>query len=76
MNKLKAFGTAAAKFARKLLPAALKGKEKAVVAFLTPIAVANLARFIPNVHVDPSLIEQAILSLVTSLSVYKVTNKG
>lgn len=63
-----------AAFARKVLPDVLKGKEKAVVAFVTPIVVANLARFIPGVHVDPSLIEQAVLSIITSLTVYKATN--
>jgi hypothetical protein len=60
---------------RKLLPTFLRGKEKAVVAFLMPIIVANLARFVPNFHVDPSLLEQVVLSAITSLSVWSASNQ-
>ena len=56
------------------VPTFLVGREKAVAAFLAPIVVAQLARFIPSVHVSSSLVEQVLGALVISLTVHQITN--
>ena len=56
------------------VPTFLVGREKAVAAFLTPIIVAQLARFVPSVHVSSSLVEQVIGAVIISLTVHTVTN--
>lgn len=59
---------------RRVLPAALLGREKAVVAFLVPIIVTQLARFLPSFDVDPSLLEQLLLAVVSAITVHATTN--
>jgi hypothetical protein len=54
----------------------VRGREKAVAAFLAPIIVAQLARFVPGVHVGVSLVEQVIAAVITSAAVHQTTNTG
>ena len=52
---------------RRILPAALVGREKAIVAFLVPIIATQAARLFPSFDLDPSLLEQLLLAVVTAL---------
>lgn len=58
------------------LIAALAERRKAIAGFLAPIVVAQLARYIPGVDVDVSVVNQMIVAAITALSVHTVTNKG
>ena len=59
---------------RKVLPKMLLGREKAVAGFLTPLVLVQLARFVPSLHVSPTLAEQLVLAIVTSVTVHGTTN--
>ena len=59
---------------RSVLPKVLLGHEKAIVAFVTPILLAQLARLVPSIHVSPSIMEQLVTGAVTSITVHATTN--
>lgn len=63
---------------RKFIPGFLKGKEKAIVAFIVPIILAQLAHFLPGVHFDATdigpIVEQVIGALIVAVSVHQTTN--
>ncbi len=62
-------------FVRKfLIPNFLLGHEKAVAAFVAPIVLAQAARLWPSLHVDPSLIVQAVAAVLVSFTVHQTTN--
>lgn len=62
-------------YARAHLLAEAAKRKKAVAAFLAPIVVAQLARLVPGVHVDVSVVDQLIAAAITGLTVHGVTNK-
>lgn len=57
-----------------LIPNFLLGKEKAVAAFAAPIILAQLARLVPSLHADPSMVAQLITAVLISLTVHQTTN--
>ena len=59
---------------RRILPSFLIGREKAVAAFAAPLIVAQLARLLPSVDIDPSFLEQLILAAITAFTVHTATN--
>lgn len=63
------------RLARWAIPNFLAPHSKAVVAFVVPIVVANLARFIPSIQVSTSLVEQAIGAAVIALTVWATSNE-
>jgi hypothetical protein len=58
---------------------AIKPVQKAIVALLTPIVLALLARFVewagPDIPVDPTLVETLVASAVSALFVWLVPNR-
>jgi len=56
-----------------LIPNFLLGKEKAVAAFVTPLLAAWIASLL-DVHVEASLIQQVVGSLLLALTVHGVAN--
>jgi hypothetical protein len=57
-----------------VIPKVLAPHRKAVVAFVVPIVVANLARFVPDVQVSASLVEQIVGSAIISLITWATVN--
>ena len=54
----------------------IRGREKSIAAFVAPLIVAQLARFVPGVHVGVSLMEQVIAAIITSAAVHQTSNTG
>lgn len=52
----------------------LKAHAKAIAAFLTPIILAQLARLVPSIHIEPSMVAQLITGAISALSVYAIPN--
>ena len=72
---MKAVWSKIAGFARNyLIPSFLLGREKAVAAFVAPLILAQLARFAPSLHVDPSLLVQVLGAILLSLTVHQTRN--
>lgn len=59
-----------------LIPTFLLGREKALAAFVAPLILGQLARFVPSLHIDPSLIQQLVAAVLISLTVHQTTNTG
>ena len=73
MNRLsKALGWVGRQL-RRLLPTLLIGREKAVVAFLTPLVVGWVAQ-LAGVHVSVSIVEQLLMAATIGITVHSTTN--
>ena len=60
--------------ARKILPDAIAGHEKAIAAYVSTVIAAQIAHHLPNVHLNLSLIQQAIAAALPALTVWLTTN--
>jgi hypothetical protein len=80
MKTLKRIGSAIAratgKVARFVLPNFVLGHEKAIAGAVAPVVVAQVAHYIPSLHVGVPMVAQIVAAGVTALTVHTATNTG
>jgi hypothetical protein len=57
-----------------LIPNFMLGREKAIAAFVAPLLVGAVASLLGK-HVAPGIVEQLLISVITSITVHQTTNR-